>query len=128
TSQGIYNIYIPSKSKTSWEAKFKLRANVIDVAIKLPANVPVGFWNLNIYTYRQNLQQFKVYQVRDILILFNPWSPYDSVYYPRANELNEYVMNEEGYVITGDQSASDKKYWIYGQVIKYFNFKVYNFT
>ncbi|XP_064644386.1 coagulation factor XIII A chain-like [Lineus longissimus] len=52
---------------------------------------------------------------QDVIMLFNPWCPYDDVYMADEAEINEYVMNENGILWKGSHDKMTPAKWLYGQ-------------
>lgn len=52
-------------------------------------------------------------------LLFNPWCKDDAVYLPDENQLQEYIMNENGVIYLGSKDAIEALHWSYGQFEDY---------
>ncbi|XP_016886908.1 coagulation factor XIII A chain [Cynoglossus semilaevis] len=51
----------------------------------------------------------------DLYLLFNPWSPEDSVFLNNDSARFEYVLNDTGVIYQGTVDAVSQRYWSYGQ-------------
>ncbi|XP_075905294.1 coagulation factor XIII A chain-like [Nelusetta ayraudi] len=54
----------------------------------------------------------------DIYVLFNPWCKEDGAYYPREQDLQEYVLNDSGIIFQGTENSILHRNWLYGQFEK----------
>ncbi|RWS01581.1 hemocyte protein-glutamine gamma-glutamyltransferase-like protein, partial [Dinothrombium tinctorium] len=93
---------------------FKLRTqafgNKINFDLHIPYTSPIGFWSLH----------FKYHSISELLsdnllILFNPWSEYDTVYMSNQKLLEENVLNENGISYYGTALNYKPNDWHYSQ-------------
>ncbi|XP_046746549.1 hemocyte protein-glutamine gamma-glutamyltransferase-like [Diprion similis] len=89
----------------------------VSIEVRSPANCPVGFWKLKIYTtVLGHVETTETYDVdSDIYLLFNPWVKEDLVYMENKKLLEEYVMTEMGKIWMGTERYPDGRAWFYGQ-------------
>ncbi|XP_029470621.1 protein-glutamine gamma-glutamyltransferase E-like [Rhinatrema bivittatum] len=103
-----------SASPGSWSAVQNFSSsNTLTITISIPANAIIGCYNLiaNI-TFGQTSSPI---QLGKFILLFNAWSPDDSVYMANEAERKEYVLNESGLIYKGNVGYITSMGWNYGQ-------------
>uniref|UniRef100_A0A7N6FG96 Protein-glutamine gamma-glutamyltransferase 2 n=1 Tax=Anabas testudineus TaxID=64144 RepID=A0A7N6FG96_ANATE len=81
---------------------------ILVLTITPPANTPIGKYTLSV-KHRDCEMLLK------IVVLFNPWCPDDWVFLPDELERQEYVMNEQGIIYTGNGNYISGTHWDFGQ-------------
>ncbi|XP_034724646.1 protein-glutamine gamma-glutamyltransferase 5-like isoform X3 [Etheostoma cragini] len=79
------------------------------LTITPPADTPIGEYTMTVKHRDQEMVLAKP------VVLFNPWCPDDWVYLKDENEINEYVMNEQGIIYKGTNNYIDSCNWDFGQ-------------
>ncbi|XP_034724648.1 protein-glutamine gamma-glutamyltransferase 5-like [Etheostoma cragini] len=79
------------------------------LTITPPADTPIGEYTMTVKHRDQEMVLAKP------VVLFNPWCPDDWVYLKDENEINEYVMNEQGVIYRGSVSYIGSSNWDYAQ-------------
>ncbi|XP_039654545.1 protein-glutamine gamma-glutamyltransferase 5-like [Perca fluviatilis] len=74
-----------------------------------PADTPIGEYTMTVKHRDQEMVLAKP------VVLFNPWCPDDWVYLKDENEINEYVMNEQGIIYRGSSNYIGSCNWDFGQ-------------
>ncbi|XP_028430814.1 protein-glutamine gamma-glutamyltransferase 5-like [Perca flavescens] len=74
-----------------------------------PADTPIGEYTMTVKHRDQEMVLAKP------VVLFNPWCPDDWVYLKDENEINEYVMNEQGIIYRGSSNYIGYCNWDFGQ-------------
>ena len=69
--------------------------------IHVPADAPVGVYELRVSGRLEGGGDFAVSLQRQVVVLFNAWSQNDAVFLESAEERQEYVLNENGRVYAG---------------------------
>ncbi|RWS22628.1 protein-glutamine gamma-glutamyltransferase 2-like protein, partial [Leptotrombidium deliense] len=100
-----------------WNIKQTVTDEAIFAIISIPAFSPVGKWSVKI-VLKNNVTTMESFDVpNDLIILFNPWSKADDVYFPVKNKLNEYLLSENGFIYQYDWNEYVSIPWIFGQPI-----------
>uniref|UniRef100_A0A8C9ZUB1 Protein-glutamine gamma-glutamyltransferase 2 n=1 Tax=Sander lucioperca TaxID=283035 RepID=A0A8C9ZUB1_SANLU len=79
------------------------------LTITPPADTPIGEYTMTVKHRDQEMVLAKP------VVLFNPWCPDDWVYLKDENEINEYVMNEQGIIYRGSSTYIGSCNWDFGQ-------------
>jgi len=117
-----YYEYQPSKN--DWGAEF-IRAitnndntKTVTLKIYIPANASIGSYDIKAFVRNKNIEEPTDEKEFDkpLIILFNPWSSDDEVY--RSTGLDEYILNENGYIWRGESTNYSKKSWRFNQFNK----------
>ncbi|NWS21123.1 TGM1 glutamyltransferase, partial [Pachyramphus minor] len=88
------------------------------VELRAPPDAPIGRYRLSVKTRTAAGDYAAPFDdVNDLVLLFNPWCPEDSVYMEKTSDLNEYVLNETGRIFYGTEDQIVERSWNYGQVI-----------
>lgn len=85
----------------------------VTCSINSPANAAIGLYKCSIYL--QTGSDHALDEEPDIIMLCNPWCKDDDVYLPSAEECNEYVLNDSGYIWRGTTQYSSPCHWNFGQ-------------
>ncbi|XP_050399134.1 annulin isoform X2 [Patella vulgata] len=104
----------------SWGAHIvKLDGNFMTMAVYVPAKCVIGEWEFVVKTIFEDKDgkkmSFRYEYPDDIIILLNPWSPDDTVYYPTEKLLDEYVLNDGGALFYGNYRQIGSRGWNFGQ-------------
>ncbi|XP_011890379.1 PREDICTED: protein-glutamine gamma-glutamyltransferase Z isoform X2 [Cercocebus atys] len=98
-----------------WSASdFTIDSNSLHVSLFTPANAVIGHYILKI-EISQGQGHSVTYPLGTFILLFNPWSPEDDVYLPSEILLQEYVMQDYGFVYKGHERFITSWPWNYGQ-------------
>uniref|UniRef100_A0A2K6JRN9 protein-glutamine gamma-glutamyltransferase n=1 Tax=Rhinopithecus bieti TaxID=61621 RepID=A0A2K6JRN9_RHIBE len=98
-----------------WSASdFIIDSNSLHVSLFTPANAVIGHYILKI-ELSQGQGHSVTYPMGTFILLFNPWSPEDDVYLPSEILLQEYVMQDYGFVYKGHERFITSWPWNYGQ-------------
>ncbi|KAL4234070.1 Transglutaminase 1 [Mactra antiquata] len=95
----------------------KCSGNDIDIMVHIAANSIIGEWNLSLISVSPGEKKNNVLKYEhdeDVIILFNPWCKDDGVYMETTTLLDEYILNEDGCVYTGNETARGAKPWNFG--------------
>ncbi|XP_029466689.1 protein-glutamine gamma-glutamyltransferase E-like [Rhinatrema bivittatum] len=85
----------------------------LDITIFSPSTSVIGCYKLSAQisskskTSSKNLKQF--------MLLFNPWAADDAVYMPNEDERQEYVLTDNGVIYVGHEKYIEERGWNYGQ-------------
>lgn len=122
-------IYLPisksarsqSQDTSKWTGNIiELNGAVLDVRMGIPANAAVGVWKLSFTVKLAGTKDLRSYTAREaIYILFNPWCKDDTVYLPREDARQEYVLADIGKVYMGSYMRPLGTRWSYGQFSEY---------
>ncbi|XP_068854558.1 protein-glutamine gamma-glutamyltransferase K [Aphelocoma coerulescens] len=84
--------------------------------LRAPPAAPIGRYALSART-RCPAGEFAApfEAANDVVVLFNPWCPEDSVYMEKTSDLSEYVLNESGRIFYGTEDQIAERSWNYGQ-------------
>ncbi|XP_014118551.1 PREDICTED: protein-glutamine gamma-glutamyltransferase K-like, partial [Pseudopodoces humilis] len=114
-------------SPTGWEAELDegvaeplvgvAGSDVVWVGLRAPPTAPIGRYRLSVRTRTESGEFAAPFDGdNDVVLLFNPWCPEDSVYMEKTGELSEYVLNESGRIFYGTEEQIAERSWNYGQV------------
>ncbi|NWV83512.1 TGM1 glutamyltransferase, partial [Dasyornis broadbenti] len=91
--------------------------NALWVALQAPPTAPIGRYRVSIRTRTDRGEFAAPFELEnDVVVLFNPWCPEDSVYMEKTSDLSEYVLNESGRIFYGTEDQIAERSWNYGQV------------
>jgi hypothetical protein len=83
-----------------------------DVFARIPANAPVGIHSIGLKLSTSTL----VRQLpKQVAVLFNAWSPDTVEYFPRPDELSEYIEQEHSITYRGSTAQVQDVRWYLGQ-------------
>ncbi|XP_058679185.1 protein-glutamine gamma-glutamyltransferase K [Ammospiza caudacuta] len=86
------------------------------VGLTAPPTAPIGRYRLSVRTRTEAGEFAAPFEAdNDVVLLFNPWCPEDSVYMEKTSELSEYVLNESGRIFYGTEEQIAERHWNYGQ-------------
>ncbi|XP_003975980.2 coagulation factor XIII A chain [Takifugu rubripes] len=117
-SKGTYIPVFPNKERQSrWAGRIADSSNNdVTVGITPLANCIVGKYHMYIAVMTPfGIRRTRKDPVRDLYILFNPWSPADDVFLDDEPERQECVMNEMGIIYHGAYDDIAERQWNYGQ-------------
>ncbi|KAL6470659.1 hypothetical protein MHYP_G00217780 [Metynnis hypsauchen] len=77
-----------------------------------PTDASIGLYKLSMLTGSNTRTETSI---GTLTVLFNPWSEDDWVYLPKEEERQEYVMNEQGLLYSGNCNFIDAMPWDFGQ-------------
>ncbi|KAL3978523.1 fibroblast growth factor [Sarotherodon galilaeus] len=100
-------------AKAVWKVELEKRSypptGSLNLTITPPADAPIGKYNLTArYRDEETL-------LANLIVLFNPWCPDDSVSLSDEAERQEYVMNEHGIIYKGSGDYLISIHWDFGQ-------------
>eukprot|EP00064_Thunnus_orientalis_P020896 superscaffoldBa00006028_g21048 len=102
-----------SDVKAIWSGRIdrraKLQRGIVTLSLTPPADAPVGRYSLSAKTEKETTT------LGTLVVLFNPWCPYDWVYLPDERERQEYVMKEQGVIFVGTAHDISHVAWDFGQ-------------
>ncbi|XP_055892689.1 hemocyte protein-glutamine gamma-glutamyltransferase-like isoform X1 [Biomphalaria glabrata] len=102
-----------------WGAKIvSQKGKVLTLEIFTPPSCLVGKWKLKLDVVKKENNTVSIYRYehKDVIyILFNPWCKDDSVYMSNDRLLKEYVLNETGFIYSGNKNSITPKPWNFGQ-------------
>ncbi|RWS04556.1 Hemocyte protein-glutamine gamma-glutamyltransferase-like protein, partial [Dinothrombium tinctorium] len=77
---------------------------------------PIGFYEVFLF-YKLFYSKYWHSELleKNLLILFNPWKRDDGVYMENSNFLNDYILNEEGRILSGTYLKKSFIPWHYSQ-------------
>ncbi|XP_042359015.1 protein-glutamine gamma-glutamyltransferase E-like isoform X2 [Plectropomus leopardus] len=100
-------------AKAVWKVGLHKDCSQPDIHLKLditpPADAPIGKYTLTVSLGNEKML------LANLVILFNPWCPDDSVYLEKPEERDEYVLNDTGIIYAGSNDNICKKFWDFGQ-------------
>ncbi|XP_026162493.1 protein-glutamine gamma-glutamyltransferase 2 isoform X1 [Mastacembelus armatus] len=82
---------------------------ILSLTVTPPANTPIGQHTLSV-SHRDNEAVLGT-----LVVLFNPWCPDDWVFLSDESERQEYVINEQGIIYTGNGNYISSIIWDFGQ-------------
>ncbi|XP_066064717.1 LOW QUALITY PROTEIN: protein-glutamine gamma-glutamyltransferase K [Chamaea fasciata] len=86
------------------------------VGLEAPPDAPIGRYRLSVRTRTASGEFAAPFEAdNDVVVLFNPWCPEDSVYMEKTSDLREYVLNESGRIFYGTEEQIAERSWNYGQ-------------
>lgn len=95
--------------KVDLDKRSALHRGVLVLNFTPPADASVGKY------YIVSKYKTEVVLLGELMLLFNPWNPEDSVFMPGEADRYEYVMNEQGVIFVGNARYSSPRPWDYGQ-------------
>ncbi|KAH9495958.1 hypothetical protein Btru_013865, partial [Bulinus truncatus] len=102
-----------------WGAKIvSQQGKVLTLEIFTPPTCLVGKWKLKLDVVKKDNTTVAIYRyehTNSIYVLFNPWCKDDSVYMSDENLNKEYVLNQTGFLYSGNKNTISPKPWNYGQ-------------
>eukprot|EP01123_Difflugia_compressa_P013726 TRINITY_DN653_c0_g1_i1.p1 TRINITY_DN653_c0_g1~~TRINITY_DN653_c0_g1_i1.p1 ORF type:complete len:693 (+),score=127.69 TRINITY_DN653_c0_g1_i1:58-2136(+) len=105
-------IRIPTNtSSTSWRAVAASTSTGIKYTIYSPASSQIGIFYWGVVDPSGSLTML----TNQLVVLFNPWSSNDEVYYSDANALSEYIVNAQTLIWVGSTNNANKIGWVYDQ-------------
>ncbi|NWI59007.1 TGM1 glutamyltransferase, partial [Calyptomena viridis] len=120
------HVLIPlgESSATGWTAELEEEpagagpdgGHTLWVGLCAPPDAPIGRYRLSVKT-RTDVGEWAAPfdDVNDLVLLFNPWCPDDTVYMEKTSDLTEYVLNETGRIFYGTEDQIAERSWNYGQ-------------
>ncbi|KAM6927854.1 protein-glutamine gamma-glutamyltransferase 5 [Xenentodon cancila] len=100
-------------AKAVWKAELHMSSSpqmgILTLTITPPADAPIGEYKLSMKHKNEEKMLAK------LTVLFNPWCPDDWVFLSDKEEKQEYVMNEQGIIYTGNGQYISPMNWDYGQ-------------
>ncbi|KAF7645161.1 hypothetical protein LDENG_00209010, partial [Lucifuga dentata] len=103
----------PSASAKAWKMELHEsslpESGILSLMLTPGADVPIGKYTLNA-KYKDEESE-----VAEVVVLFNPWCPDDTVYLCCQKEKQEYVMNEQGIIYRGSVHYIMPLDWNFGQ-------------
>ncbi|MEE6506180.1 hypothetical protein FKM82_007573, partial [Ascaphus truei] len=78
-----------------------------------PPDARIGRYNLTLEASTGN--QVTSFQLGEFVLLFNPWSPEDSVYLDDEERRTEYVLTQHGIIFQGTVHSNNGAPWNFGQ-------------
>eukprot|EP00058_Branchiostoma_floridae_P017392 XP_002602880.1 hypothetical protein BRAFLDRAFT_103263 [Branchiostoma floridae] len=89
----------------------------VKVSITSPANAIVGRYHVVVETeLAGERSRSRKVDIRNVVVLFNPWCKDDLTYLDDNTKLEEYVLNEYGCQFFGNYYRIGKRGWNFGQV------------
>ncbi|XP_036444112.1 protein-glutamine gamma-glutamyltransferase 2-like [Colossoma macropomum] len=82
------------------------------MTIYSPPDACIGLYKLSMLTGTTSTTETSI---GTLTVLFNPWCKDDSVYLPKKEERQEYVMNEQGLLYRGNCDFIEAMTWDFGQ-------------
>ncbi|XP_057271273.1 protein-glutamine gamma-glutamyltransferase K, partial [Pezoporus wallicus] len=91
--------------------------HALRLRVTAPPHAPIGRYRLSVRTRTQEGGEYAAPfdERNDVIILFNPWCPEDSVFMEPTSDLAEYVLNESGRIFYGTEDQIVERSWNYGQ-------------
>ncbi|XP_010623119.1 protein-glutamine gamma-glutamyltransferase Z [Fukomys damarensis] len=96
---------------------FSADSTSLHVSLFTPASAVIGHYTLRI-EIAQHQGHRMTYPLGTFILLFNPWSTEDDVYLPSEILLQEYLMQDYGFVYKGHERLINSWPWNYGQFEK----------
>ncbi|NWT07441.1 TGM1 glutamyltransferase, partial [Mionectes macconnelli] len=86
------------------------------VELRAPPDAPIGRYRLSVKTRTDRGEFGAPFEPQnDLVLLFNPWCPEDSVYFFLTSDLSEYVLFFFGRIFYGTEDFFFERSWNYGQ-------------
>ncbi|XP_066536948.1 coagulation factor XIII A chain-like [Hoplias malabaricus] len=117
-SKGTYIPVFPTEERQSiWRGQvLESVGNVVTMGITTASDCIVGKYGLYVAVItKYGIRRTTRDPTRDLYIIFNPWSPGDSVFLDDEEQRYEYVMNELGIIYHGAYEDIAERAWNYGQ-------------
>ena len=110
-------ILVGSESSWGWSLKIEsAEESSVTCSVTSPSDAMIGRYSCAVYFETDGLR--KVDQEPDLVLIFNPWCETDEVYMENADERDEYIMNDTGYIWRGTSNYSSPCAWNFGQSCK----------
>ncbi|XP_036453352.1 coagulation factor XIII A chain [Colossoma macropomum] len=117
-SKGTYIPVFPTEERRStWRGQvIESNDNVVTMGITAASDCIVGKYGVYVAVVtRYGIRRTRRDPNLDFYIIFNPWSPGDSVFLDDEEQREEYVMNELGIIYHGAYDDISERAWNYGQ-------------
>ncbi|KAL6490925.1 hypothetical protein MHYP_G00012700 [Metynnis hypsauchen] len=117
-SKGTYIPVFPTEERQStWRGQvIESNDNVVTMGITTAPDCIVGKYGVYVAVVtRYGIRRTRRDPNLDLYIIFNPWSPGDSVFLDDEEQREEYVMNELGIIYHGAYDDISERAWNYGQ-------------
>uniref|UniRef100_A0AAR2KLM4 protein-glutamine gamma-glutamyltransferase n=1 Tax=Pygocentrus nattereri TaxID=42514 RepID=A0AAR2KLM4_PYGNA len=117
-SKGTYIPVFPTEERQStWRGQvIESNDNVVTMGITTAHDCIVGKYGMYVAVVtRYGIRRTRRDPNWDLYIIFNPWSPGDSVFLDDEEQREEYVMNELGIIYHGAYDDISERAWNYGQ-------------
>ncbi|KAI1890023.1 hypothetical protein AGOR_G00168950 [Albula goreensis] len=88
------------------------------LTVHSPADAPVGQYSMTVVLLSPDGQLQEKIPVGSFYLLFNPWCKGDPVYLPDEEQLQEYILNENGILYQGSWDSIRSLPWNFGQFEK----------
>ncbi|KAJ8335561.1 hypothetical protein SKAU_G00389030 [Synaphobranchus kaupii] len=88
------------------------------LTVHSPADAPVGLYSMTVVLLSPDGQLQEKTPVGTFYLLFNPWCKDDPVYLPDEEQLQEYILNENGMLYQGSWDHIRTLPWNFGQFEK----------
>ncbi|XP_077976986.1 protein-glutamine gamma-glutamyltransferase K-like [Glandiceps talaboti] len=104
-----------------WEVQvMKASGSTMSLSILSPSSAIVGkcFLNLSVRAGKTDngLEEYvSLWQSKPVYMLFNPWCKEDAVYLDSEEQLEEYVLNDTGFIYVGSHRNPTGRPWNFGQ-------------
>ncbi|XP_078606655.1 protein-glutamine gamma-glutamyltransferase K-like isoform X1 [Branchiostoma floridae x Branchiostoma japonicum] len=100
-----------------WGAKVQqAKGNFVGISVMAPANAIVGKFDFYVQTEHEGTKFRTAKDDKNaVIVLFNPWCRDDQVYIDDKAKLDEYVMNETGFIYVGNKRKIRGRPWNFGQ-------------
>ncbi|XP_078688322.1 protein-glutamine gamma-glutamyltransferase K-like isoform X1 [Branchiostoma floridae x Branchiostoma belcheri] len=104
-------------STGKWGAKLEnTSGNFVGLSVMSPANSIVGKFDFYVQTEHEGTKFRTAKDDKNtVIILFNPWCSDDQVYLDDKSKLEEYVLNETGFIYVGSKRRISGRPWNFGQ-------------
>ncbi|KAI0980696.1 hypothetical protein GJ496_003438, partial [Pomphorhynchus laevis] len=108
---------------SKWSAKVAksgedAKSDILDVDVSTSTNALAGQYriDLEIKTVALPDSTFKYYKSRlHFFLIFNPWHKEDDCYMEKIDDINEYVLEDDGVIFLGTKHLVIPRHWHYGQ-------------
>ncbi|KAI4886316.1 hypothetical protein NFI96_016736 [Prochilodus magdalenae] len=117
-SKGTYIPVFPNEERqTIWRGQvIESIDNVVTLGITTAPDCIVGKYGVYVAVVtKYGIRRTRRDPSLDMYIIFNPWSPGDSVFLDDEEQREEYVMNELGIIYHGAYDDISERAWNYGQ-------------
>lgn len=103
-----------SLAENSWNAA--VVSNVgkqLTLSICSPSTSKIGYFSLNMVCSTKG--QSRIFNLGEVILLFNPWCSADAVFLDTEDKRREYVLNDQGLTYYGTHKHISSSAWNYGQ-------------
>ncbi|XP_071657493.1 protein-glutamine gamma-glutamyltransferase K [Patagioenas fasciata] len=84
--------------------------------LSAPPDAPIGRYRVSVKTRTREGEFGAPFSAgNELVLLFNPWCPEDSVFMEPTSDLDEFVLNESGRIFYGTEDQIAERAWNYGQ-------------